>query len=142
MSDMSPVKARVNGGDLETVDKASGTVVFAHRRAVGSLPVFSAADALTAHAGGGQANATAINTQIARFTTVASANDSAVLPASTPGLELTVINAAAVNSMNVFPATGDAINALAANAAFAVAATKVVTFYCTVAGQWHTQLTA
>lgn len=142
MADLSPILGRQNAGDLEFVDKASGNVVFAYRHAVGSLPCVSSADALTALASGGQPGATPITTQIARFTTVANAGDSAILPASTPGLELTVINAAAVNSMNVFPATGDKINALSANSAFAIAATKVVTFYCTVAGQWHTQLTA
>lgn len=142
MSDMSTVAGRLNGADLEIYDKASGTVIMAFRNAIGSLPVVSSADALTAHAGGGQTNALAITTQIARVTTVASAGDSVKLPVATPGLEITVINAAATNSMNVFPATGDAINALSANSAFALAATKVVTFYCTVAGQWHSQLTA
>lgn len=142
MADLSTVAGRLNGADLEIYDKASGTTILAFRYAIGSLPIFSSADALTAHAGGGQANALAITTQIARVTTVASAADSVKLPAATPGLEITVINAAALNSMNVFPATGDAINALGANAAFALAAGKVVTFYSTVAGQWHSQLSA
>lgn len=142
MSDVSTVGGRLNGADLEIYDKASGTTQLAFRNSIGSLPVFSSQDAMTAHAGGGQANATPITVSIARFTIVATAGDSAKLPVATPGLEITVINAAAVNSMNVFPATGDAINALGANAAFALAATKVATFYCTVAGQWHSQLTA
>jgi hypothetical protein len=53
-----------------------------------------------------------------------------------------VVNAAAANSMNVFPAVGEKINALAANAAFAVAANKVAVFYVTGPGQWHSLLTA
>lgn len=142
MSDISTVGGRLNGADLEIYDKASGNTIFAFRNAIGSLPVFSAADALTAHAGGGQGSALALTSVINRITTVASAGDSVKLPVATPGLEITVINAAAVNSMNVFPNTGDAINALGANAAFALAATKVATFFCTVAGQWHSQLTA
>lgn len=101
----------------------------------------SVQDKLTALAGGGQAGATGINAQNARFTTVATAADSAMLPLSTPGLILTVTNASA-NSMNVFPRTGDIINALSANAAFAVAAGKTCTFTCFGPGQWHTLLSA
>lgn len=108
----------------------------------GSLPTVSAANALTAHAGGGQASATPITTVLTRVTTVASANDSTVLPASAAGLELTVTNAAATNSMNVFPAGTDQINTLGASAAFALAAGKTVTFFCSVAGQWHSILSA
>lgn len=108
----------------------------------GQFPTVSFADALTAHAGGGQGAGTAITTVMSRFTVVASANDSATLPASKPGMQLTVINAAGANSMNVFPAAGEQINALGANAAFALAAGKTVTFYCTVAGQWHSLLSA
>jgi hypothetical protein len=106
--------------------------------------ISGAADNITAHAGGGQANAYPIpgTVQIARVTVVASAGDSVILPASAPGLEITVVNAAAANSMNVFPAVGDAINALGANTAFAVAAGKTCTFYCATSGQWHTQLSA
>jgi hypothetical protein len=108
----------------------------------GQFPTISSQDGLTAHAGGGQGSAFQIATSIARFTTVGTAGDSSKLPVSAPGLQITVVNAAAANSMNVFPATGDAINALGANAAFALAANKTATFFCTAAGQWHSILTA
>lgn len=104
--------------------------------------VVSTVNALTAHAGGGQGSATPLTAAINRVTTVATAADSVVLPASSAGLSLTVINAAAANSMNVFPASGEAINALSANTAFAIAAGKAVEFYCTNSGQWHTILSA
>jgi uncharacterized protein (DUF2126 family) len=103
------------------------------------MPLVAARDGLTALVGGAQAG-TALTVGINRFTTVASAADSAQLPASVAGT--VVINAAAANSMNVFPQTGDIINALAANAAFAVAANKTATFYCAVAGRWNAQLSA
>lgn len=106
----------------------------------------SASDALTAHAGGTQAAGLPLLAAINRVTVVGSAADSVVLPPSQPGASVTVINAAAANSLNVFPSAGgtttETINVLSANAAFALAATKVVTFYCTVAGQWHSQLSA
>lgn len=108
----------------------------------GSLPTQSSSDNMTAHAGGTQALGTPIFTTIARFTVVASGGDSALLPPSAAGMEITVINNTAATSMNVFPATGEAINALGANAAFAVAGAKTVTFYCATAGQWHTILSA
>jgi len=97
-------------------------------------------DGMTALAGGGQAGATPITKDISRFTTVGTAADSAVLPASAGsfiGSTLRVANASAA-SMNVFPATGDKINALSANAAFAVAAGTMVAFVCTGPGNWYT----
>jgi hypothetical protein len=102
----------------------------------------SAVDGVTATAGGGQANARQISDMTTRVTTVATAADSVKLPVAVPGLMLTVINAAAANSMNLFPATGEAINAGAANAAFAVAAGKAVLCIATASKQWHTILTA
>ena len=106
------------------------------------LQTFSPKDAITAFAGGGQASATPLVNMLNRVTIVVTAGDSVKLPVAAPGIEITVINAHATNSMNVFPSTGDAINALGANAAFAQAATKVATFFTTVSGFWHSQLSA
>lgn len=106
------------------------------------LATQSVQDGLTAKAGGGQGGGPTINRMINRVTTVATAADSVTLPASAKGLTITLVNAAAANSMNVFPNTGDAINALAANTAFALAAGKTATFYCTASGQWHSILSA
>jgi hypothetical protein len=103
----------------------------------------SAANGLTALAGGGQANAAVLTAQVNRVTTVATAADSVKLPPAKPGQwPLVVINAAAANSMNVFPSSGDAINAVAADGAFAVAANKTVLFFCAVAGIWNAITTA
>jgi hypothetical protein len=102
----------------------------------------SAKDNVTATAGGGQANAVQINDMTTRVTTVGTAADSVKLPVAVPGLMLTVVNAAAANSMNLFPATGEAINALSANTALAVAAGKAVICIATALKQWHTILTA
>ena len=109
---------------------------------VTGLQYESTQDNVAALAGGGQAGATPITAMNARVTTVGTAADSVGLPPSKAGLILYVTNAHATNSMNVFPASGDAINALSANAAFAVAATKTCGFICYTAGRWHTLLTA
>ena len=106
------------------------------------LQTQSTQDSLTAKAGGGQLAGPTINRMLNRITTVATAGDSVTLPASARGLSITVVNAASANSMNVFPFTGDAVNALGANTAFALAAGKTATFYCTAVGQWHSILSA
>lgn len=108
----------------------------------GSFPTVSAVNGLTAFAGGGQTNGTLCTAVLNRFTTVATAGDSGKLPPSGVGMQITVSNAAAANSMNLFPATGEQINALGANAAFAIAAGKSAVLSCAVAGQWHAVLSA
>lgn len=102
----------------------------------------SRANALTAHAGGGQGSALQLAAEINRVTTVATAADSVKLPVSAAGMVVTVINAAAANAMDCFPSTGEVINALAANTAISVVANKTIVFYCAVAGIWNSVLTA
>lgn len=101
--------------------------------------------AMTALAGGAQAG-TALNLGYNRFTVVATAGDSAQLPAVTGGVMIVVTNADASDSMNVFPQTGGIINAAAANAAFAVAAGKTAIFFQAIdtsgATIWYALLTA
>lgn len=106
------------------------------------LNVLSHANALTAHSGGGQGSALALTKAINRVTTVAAGGDSVVLPASVAGNMVTVINAAASNAMNCFPASGDAINALAVNTALSIVANTSVMFFCAVAGTWNSIVTA
>lgn len=115
----------------------------------------STTGSLTALAGGAQAG-TALNSGYNVVTTVASGNDSVQLPScnisgpvaagglgNTDGMMIWVTNAAAANSMNVFPQTGQSINALSANAAYAVAAGKTVAFICSPAGGiWYSNLGA
>lgn len=100
---------------------------------------------LTALAGGAQAG-TQLTTGLNRITTVATGGDSAQLPVLSGGIMVVVINAAAANSMNVFPPTGGIINAGAANAAFAVAAGKTAIFFQAIdtsgATIWYAVLTA
>jgi hypothetical protein len=99
-------------------------------------------DAITAFAGGGQANAYQLKARSSRVTTVATAADSVKLPVAVPGMFAFVANNAAANAMNVFPATGAQINALGANAAISIAANKGVVFFAVTATQWVSILTA
>jgi hypothetical protein len=110
----------------------------------------SPAAGVTAHAGGGQASATALLYTINRVSTVATAADSVLLPPAKHGMQLTIINDAASNSMNLFPSSqaqggasgGDQINALGQNAAFAIAAGKTAIAASSVDGKWHIVLSA
>lgn len=102
---------------------------------------FSAVDGLVAHSGGGQPG-TQLTASLNRVVTVAAANDSVSLPSALAGAMINVVNASATNSMNVFPQSGEFINALAVNTAFAVAAGKSCEFFCAKNGTWHTILSA
>src|ERR1035438_880355 len=84
-----------NPGDLEFYNRATGTVVFAFRASAGSLPVFGVSSGITALAGGGQPGATLLSQVISLVSIVATAGDSVILPVSSPGMELTVINGGA-----------------------------------------------
>lgn len=111
----------------------------------GKTTIFAAGgvdNAITAAAGGGQANAVQLNYRTSRVTTVATGNDSVKLPKALAGMSMIVINAAAANSMNVYPSSGESINALAADTAIAVAANKHIFFTCAVNGVWNSNLTA
>lgn len=108
-----------------TINRGSG-VVAATSLATTAYLYASGATGLTA-AGTTQATGYAINRSISVFTTVA-AGAGATLPnvapqslSSTVMAEFTVVNAGA-NALLLYPASGLAINALAANAALSVAA--------------------
>jgi hypothetical protein len=121
-------------GELAGFHAPNGTITY--------FPASGCDNALTAFAGGGQANALQLNYRKSRVTTVATAADSVKLPKAKPGMEMTVVNAAAVNAMNVFPSSGESINALSADTALSVAANKTITFHCITVGVWNSVLTA
>lgn len=120
---------------------AASNVTFASLTTTG-VNVASAANALTAHSGGGQGSALALTKAINRITTVAAGGDSVKLPSAVAGTEVTVINAAAANAMDCFPASGEVINALSANTALSIIANKTVSFFCAVSGIWNSLVTA
>jgi len=108
----------------------------------GAFPTLGSTDNITASATQTQVAGTPLVTPLNRVVTVASAGNAVTLPVSKSGMVITVTNAHATNSIQVFPGLGDAINALGANAAYSVAATKTVQLVCNSAGQWHTLLSA
>jgi hypothetical protein len=110
----------------------------------GGFATQSFAGPLTAKAGGGQALATPLLSMVNRFGTVATLNDSALLPVTVANISIgpIVVANAGVAAMNVFPAGTDQINVLGASAAFSVPSGKTANFYSTGLGQWHALLSA
>jgi hypothetical protein len=91
-------------------------------------------------AGATQGTATALTKDINEVTTVA-AGTGVILFASAAGNRVHIANAGA-NALAVYPASGEAINALAANTAFSLPAGKNAIFFCAATGKWYVVLTA
>lgn len=110
----------------------------------GKMTFFPASDwetAVTASTTSDQAGGYAVKYKNVHVGTVGTAGDSLTLPVGQEGMSLTIVNGAAANSMDVFPNSGQAINALSNDTAFAIAANKTVQFTFT-GGKWFTNLTA
>lgn len=101
---------------------------------VGSITQ-SDAPAITAAAGGGQANATPLTKQLNRVAIVATPGDSVLLPAAVAGMTISIVNDAA-NPMQVIGAGTDTINGVAAATGVAQMQKSIVYYSCTVAGAW------
>lgn len=108
----TPGKGLQDGGALQKMALQRGTV-----------------DSLTAQADNTKANATPITACIARFSTVAGAADSALLPPGYPGLQVLVMNAGA-QSMQVFGSGNDTINGIATATGIAQANGKTALYTC------------
>lgn len=97
----------------------------------------SATDGITAAAGGGQANATPISTEVARVTTAATAGDSIKLPPITKGgLTIVVINHGG-NLIQVFGTGSDQINDQASATGVTQMNNSEVIYTSTKLGVWY-----
>lgn len=94
----------------------------------------SSQDGITAHSGGGQANAYQLTAVISRITTVAVANDSVKLMAAVPGQSITVDNDGA-NTLAVYPSGTDQIEDSTSSVSILVG--QDVTFVCPAQGKWY-----
>lgn len=93
--------------------------------------------AITA-AGATQATATGLVTSINNVTVVAAGANGVRLPTAEPGMQILVRNSDASDSLNIYPETGGQINALGANAAYALSAGSTVQLFATTTTQWYT----
>lgn len=100
-----------------------------------SNPVWSSQNAATAHAGGTRAAAFAITATVTNFTTVATAADSAVLPAAKPGMVFFVTNNGAA-AMTLYANGSDTINGTAGATGVSILPGVFATLLCTAALTW------
>jgi hypothetical protein len=88
--------------------------------------------------GSAQADAAALSPGF-NLATDADAAKGVILPAAAPGLVVIVKNADAANAvLKVYPATGDAINAIAANGAYSMAAKTCMMLVAYDSTTWYT----
>lgn len=100
-----------------------------------SPPLAHAASGLTAHAGGGQANALQLTGSMASIGTVATLADSVKLPAAKAGSSYYLTNDGAL-SMQVFGRGTDTINNVATATGVAQAAGVAAHYFCAKTGNW------
>lgn len=101
------------------------------------------AASVTAHAGGGQANATPITAGMTLIAVAATAGDSVVLPPAMGGQMVWIINGGAA-SAQIFTAVGlgGTINGIAGTTGIALAAGKAMQLVSPIQGAWFGVLSA
>lgn len=121
----------INGTVIGGITPAAATVT---TLTLTGLLTRSTTAGITAFAGGGQASATALTTDINEVSTVATAADSVKLPSAAAGYSVTIINNGA-NACDVFPASGDNLGAGIDTAASLAAGAKI-TYDCYDTTNW------
>jgi hypothetical protein len=91
--------------------------------------------AISAHAGGGQANATPIVTLGCTINVCANNGDSILLPETTGGTMVAMVNAT-IKSVNIYPRVGGSIMMLGVNNPYALASGKTCAFMSGGANVW------
>lgn len=97
--------------------------------------------ALTGAGSTSQANSAAITADVNIYTTV-SAGHGCRLPNGTPGDEVFVVNGQATNALLLYPASGEKLNHLSADASISIPAAKSAVARCVSAGLWHVVVSA
>jgi hypothetical protein len=113
----------------------SGNITAQANVTLTSYLVQSVATGISA-AGSTQGTATALAKDINVVSTV-SAGQGVVLPTAVAGMRITVMNTSPT-ALNVYPASGGAINSAAANAAYSLSANGRLDFIATTTTQWYT----
>ena len=100
--------------------------------------VIDSISAAVSAAGATQATATALVSNVNNVTVVAAGADGVRLPTAVAGMRILVRNSDSADTLSIYPATGGTINALAANAAFTLAAGSITELMATTTTQWYT----
>ena len=100
--------------------------------------VIDSISAAVSAAGTAQGTATALVSNINNVTVVATGATGVRLPTAVAGMRILIRNSDSADTLNIYPATGGTINALAANAAFTLTAGSTTELMATTATQWYT----
>jgi len=100
--------------------------------------VIDSISAAVSAAGTTQGTATALVSNINNVTVVTAAAAGVILPTAVAGMRILVRNSDSADTLSIYPATGGTINALAANAAFTLAAGSTIELMATTTTQWYT----
>lgn len=93
--------------------------------------------AIAAAGSNSQANSTALTSPVNIIATVSATTRGVRLPTADAG-DIVIVKNKSATGCNVYPATGAAVNALSADAAYDLAATTSVMFVAESATLWHT----
>lgn len=119
----------------------TGALALTGRAALSGGLTVPVAAAVAAAGSNSQANSTLLSSTLSIVATVSATTRGVRLPAAEAGLVMIVKNTA-TTQMNIYPATGDVINALSTNAAYDLVKAKMALFVAQDATTWHTILTA
>jgi len=100
--------------------------------------VIDSISAAVSAAGTTQGTATALVSNINNVTVVATGATGVRLPTAVAGMRILIRNSDSADTLSIYPATGGTINALAANAAFTLAAGSTIELMATTTTQWYT----
>lgn len=121
-------------GNITTANITTANVGTGNITALSVMPTLPVA--APAAAGNSQGTATALSLGM-NFVTGADGTTGVILPGTATGKVVEVFNTAAAD-LDVYPASGGAINAIAANTAITMAANTSARFVGSAAGQWYT----
>jgi hypothetical protein len=100
--------------------------------------VIDSISAAVSAAGTTQGTATGLVSNINNVTVVATGATGVRLPTAVAGMRILIRNSDSADTLSIYPATGGTINALAANAAFTLAAGSTIELMATTTTQWYT----
>jgi len=100
--------------------------------------VIDSITAAVSAAGTTQGTATGLVSNINNVTVVTAAAAGVRLPTAVAGMRILIRNSDSADTLSIYPATGGTINALAANAAFTLAAGSTIELMATTTTQWYT----
>jgi len=123
-------------GSTTTISIGSAVAGATSTTTLNGLTINSISAAVSA-AGTTQATATALVANINNVTVVSSTADGVRLPTAVAGMRILVRNSDAADTLEIYPATGGTINALAVNASFSLPIATTVELIAMTATQWY-----